>query len=664
MLAAVSGEMGIVWPIFFQLVLLLSAALLLGMVFDRLVQSAILGYLLAGTLMGPAVLDVIHAESGVPILAELGVSLLLFAIGLEFSVHRLLRLGRIALIGGTLQVVTTLALGCGIALIAGSGFRVALAVGAMVALSSTACVLRVLTDRAELDSIHGRSALGILLLQDVAVVPLVLLVTMLGGTGTVAEMGLGFAKAVGLIAALVAGFYLLSNFILPRMLKSLSLARDRELLILLAVILAAGSASAAHALHVSPALGAFIAGIMLAESPFATQIRSDICALRALFVTLFFASVGMLGDPAWILMNAGRVALVVAMIVIGKAAIITLIAAVLKRPLKHAAATGISLAQVGEFGVVIAGIAYADRLFDEDTFHLLVSATLVAFFLTPFLVRSALPLGAWIAKAVPVVGSGRNAGAGDANTAPSHSDHVIVVGFGPSGQRVAEELERQKRDFQVLDLRPANIELAHSLGYAADLGDATNLELLLHHGIMRAQAVVITVPDHRAVCQVAAAVRNLSPGTVIIARARYHPFVPELERSGATVVVDEEFVTGNRLAAAVRSFLMKTKRVGPARSITRSGNDGRSHCPGFAFIDHPVSPWIAERDIRGEKLPLHPKAETGVVALQTGLRGENCRTGAATVVGQVPAESKSSADFSSPFESVMKSPQLASMPAP
>ena len=344
-----------VWPVFFQLVALLSAALLLGMLFDRLGQSAILGYLPAGTLLGPAVLDVVHAGSGVRILAELGVSLLLFAIGLEFSLHRLLRVGKIAVVGGTLQIALTLALGCVIAIAAGFGMRVALVIGAMVSLSSTACVLRVLTDRAELDSIHGRSSLGILLMQDIAVVPLVLLVTMLGGGGTFAEMGLGFAKAIGLIAALVGGFYLLSNFVLPRMLARLSLARDRELLILLAVILAVGSACVAHALDVSPALGAFIAGLMLAESPFATQIRSDVGALRALFITLFFASMGMLGDPAWILKNAGWVALVVGVVVVGKATIITGIAVALKRPLKHATATGLCSAQVGEFGMVIGG---------------------------------------------------------------------------------------------------------------------------------------------------------------------------------------------------------------------------------------------------------------------------------------------------------------------
>ncbi len=552
-----AGAETMFWPLFFQLVLLLAAALFMGMLFERLGQSAILGYLLAGTLMGPAALGAIDAGSGVPVLAELGVSLLLFAIGLEFSARRLLKLGKIALGGGSLQVLITLGAGSGLALACGLGLRASLCVGAMVALSSTACVLRILVDRGEIDSLHGRSALGILLLQDIAVVPLVLLVTMLGGAGSAAEMGVGFLKAVGVIVALVGGFYLLSNFVLPRLLKTLSLSRDRELLILLAVVLAMGSAGAAHAVNISPALGAFIAGIMLAESPFATQIRSDISALRALFVTLFFASVGMLGDPAWILRNAPAVAVVVCLMVAGKAAIIAAVAGFFKRPLPHAVATGLSLAQVGEFGVVIAGIAHRDGLLDAPTFQLLVSGTLISLFLTPFLVRAALPFGRALERRWPGAGAVGASAGGDGADRGTRSGHVLVVGFGPAGQRVAEELQSGGRDALILDLRPPNVDLARSMGFEAALGDATNLDLLIHHGIATARAIVITVPDHRAAAAIAAAVRNLSPGIHIIARARYHNSAPELERAGGVAVVDEEIVTGHRLAAAVRAVFVQ-----------------------------------------------------------------------------------------------------------
>jgi CPA2 family monovalent cation:H+ antiporter-2 len=560
MLAAIQAPAEIqFWSFLFQLVILIAAALLMGLIFERLRQSAILGFLLAGTLLGPTVFGVVQSESGVAILAELGVSLLLFAIGLEFSAARLLRLGKIAVGGGSMQVVVTLAAAAAVALVCGLGGRVALAVGATVALSSTACVLRMLTDRAELDSVHGRSALGILLLQDVAVVPLVVLVTLLGGEGGLADLGIGFAKALGLIAAMVTGFYLFSNHVLPRLLGALNLSKNRELLILLAAVLAMGSAGVAHQLHISPALGAFIAGMMLAESPFATQIRSDVSALRVLFLTLFFVSVGMLGDPKWIIQHAGSVALCVAAVLFGKAAIITLIARLFGRPTRHAVACGVSLAQIGEFGIVIAGIGKASGLIGEDLFLLLVSTTIITLFLTPFLVSLALPLGRIVeqldpGRKDPAAGASKD----DERSRAGRSGHVIVAGFGPSGQQVGEALVQLGHPAIVLDLRPKNVDLAHSLGLDAAVGDATHLEVLLHHGLAQAKAIVISVPDHRASTQIVQAVRNIAPRISIIVRARYHPFVNELARAGATFVIDEEYHTGRRLAAAMHVALQSS----------------------------------------------------------------------------------------------------------
>ncbi|MFT5466206.1 MAG: CPA2 family monovalent cation:H+ antiporter-2 [Verrucomicrobiales bacterium] len=550
-----------IWAILLQIVALLGVALLLGVVFERLKQSAILGYLLAGTILGPFALDFVRADSGVPIVAELGVSLLLFAIGLEFSLKRLMRLGAMAVGGGSLQVVLTLLAGAGIAVLTGFEIRTALAIGAIVALSSTACVLRILTDRTQLDSVHGRSALGVLLLQDVAVVPLVLLVTMLGGAGSAFDMALGLGKALGLIVVLLAAFWWISNQFLPRLLKEINISRDRELLILLAAVLALGSACAAHALDLSPALGAFIAGMLLAESPFATQVRADVGAMRALFVTLFFTSVGMLGDPQWILENALLVLGVVVLIILGKSILITLLALIFKRTLAHAIATGIALAQVGEFGVVIAGIAASSQLIDESLLKLLVSSTLISLFLTPFLVRSALPIGESIERLAFRLGIWRHEHQKSKSAAAEHheptKDHVIVAGFGPAGRQAGEELLRDRQAAIVLDLRPPNVELARTMGLDAALGDATNPDVLIHHGIEHAKALVISIPDHNSIVRVVQTVRHLAPTVQIIARARYHAFVPDLELAGATVVVDEEALVGRRLAVALRAIVGK-----------------------------------------------------------------------------------------------------------
>ena len=243
----------------------------------------------------------------------------------------------------------------------GMTWRASIAVGAMIAMSSTAGVLRVLRDRGELDSVHGRYALGILLVQDIAVVPLVLLVTVLGGSKSGADVAWQLGRSALYGAGLVLVFMVVINRLLPRLLIGWSLWRNRELLLLLAVVTAIGSAWAAHALGLSAALGAFVAGVLLADSPFATQIRADIGGLRTLFVTLFFASIGMLGHPQWTAAHWPLVLATVAAVVVGKAAVAGVSVRLFGGSMKGAAAAGLCLGQIGEFSFMLAGVAMAER---------------------------------------------------------------------------------------------------------------------------------------------------------------------------------------------------------------------------------------------------------------------------------------------------------------
>ena len=555
MFLAAAASHSQIWDVLFQLVILLASALTIGMLFERFGQSAILGYLLAGMFLGPGVFNLVSAESGVPVIADLGVSMLLFAIGLEFSARRLFGLGPAAIYGGTFQVAGTLGIAALICLAFGAEGKTALAFGCAVALSSTACVLRVLTDRSELEAVHGRTALGILLLQDVAVVPLVLFVTMLGGEGSLVEVGIGLLKAAGLIIGLVTGFLLLAKYVLPYIMRELSLARDRELLVLLSVVLAIGSALAAHKLGLSPALGAFMAGMMLAESPFATQIRSDIGGLRIIFITLFFASVGMLGDPVWIAENFIPVLGVTALLLAGKTVIITIVGLIFRLPLRYAFAAGLVLAQVGEFGVVIARVAQSTELIDNHLFRLLVSSTLVTLFITPFLIRKAIPLGGKI-ESLFIRNTGSDEKWEDHGEIKEGKELVFIVGFGPSGQRVAEDLkDHPEVSPLIIDMRQDNIDLARSMGHRAVLGDAGSVDFLIHHGISNARAIVVTIPDPRTSTRIVESVRNLNADVSIVARARYHMFVDDLEEAGATIAVDEEYLTGQRLREAMSVLL-------------------------------------------------------------------------------------------------------------
>ena len=280
------------WHFLSELVMLLGGAFVLGAMAQRLRQSPIVGYLLAGAVIGPLLFNAEVVNQT----AELGVALLLFSIGLEFSFGRLRQMGRMAFGGGSVQVVATVVVAT-LILARPLGVAQAFTIGAIVSLSSTAVVMRVLVDRGEVDSVRGRNCLAILLLQDIAIVPLVIMVSLFSPAAADLNIALHILKIVGAALGLALVFYLLLYRVVPLLLTIRGLFANRELTVLLALAVALGSAWAAHAMDISPALGAFVAGMLLGESPFATQIRADIGAIRTVMVTLFFASVGMLAKP-------------------------------------------------------------------------------------------------------------------------------------------------------------------------------------------------------------------------------------------------------------------------------------------------------------------------------------------------------------------------------
>jgi CPA2 family monovalent cation:H+ antiporter-2 len=539
-----------IWTALLDILILLTAAMVLGAVADRLGQSPILGYLLAGTLLGPNALNLLPNPQAVSGIAELGVALLLFTIGLEFSWRRLRSVGPIALGGGTLQVAGTALLATLVAGAVGVEFKAAVAVGALIALSSTAAVIRLLAARAEIDTVHGRNAVGILLLQDIAVVPLVLLVGVLGGGGSAAGVGLAIARALGLALLLVAALHFALNRILPLLFNRALAGRNRDIPILLAIVTAVGAAWVSHELGISPILGAFVAGMLLAESPFAPQIRADIVPLQTLFVTLFFSSIGILADPAWVADHWPLLTAVVVAIVVGKIAVTAAVVRIFRAPLGFALATGLVLAQVGEFSLVLAGVALDAALIGPHTFDLIVAALTVTLFVTPYLTAAAPRVALAVGQLAP----------GPALPAPApvdHADertgHLVIVGFGPAGQRVAELLMGEEHlPIVVVDLNPASLELARAYGLGTQLGDATREEILEHARVREAAAVAVTIPDPRAARHIIQRLRALAPDTDVLVRSRYHVHRWQLDVAGAHVVVDEEDQVGARMAEEIR----------------------------------------------------------------------------------------------------------------
>jgi K+:H+ antiporter len=548
------------WHWLLDILILLSTALVFGTLAEQLKQSAIIGYIFAGMLVGPGVMGLVSTRNEVDFIAELGVTLLLFSIGLEFSFRRLVRMGKVTLIGGSLQVLLTAAAGYFILHYLGLGWRVSLSLGMMIALSSTAVVVRILIDTNRIDSIFGRNAIGILLMQDIAILPFVIFTVALGGNNDLEATLWILARTAGLGLLMLGGFYFVFNYLIPKLLKSGRLAKNRDFPILLAVVMALGSAWAFHSVGLSPSLGAFIAGLLLAESPLALQIRSDVAPLKTLMVTMFFAAIGMLVNPVWVFEHAVQVGTAAAAVIVFKPVIIFGIVRLLGFSSGIALATGFCLGQVGEFSFVLAKLAETGGIIDRQIFRMVVSVAVVTFVMTPYMIKIAPVMSIWaesqfgLRKLIwlifPRTGSAVIESIDQA--CPEVRAPILILGFGPAGQRVAEVLLPYfKEHLVILDSNPKNADWAESLGLNFHPGNARSREVLEHLKIHCAKAVIITIPDPNEARHIIHLCRSLAPGILILIRSRYHIHKWELIMAGADIVIDEEDQVGERLAESM-----------------------------------------------------------------------------------------------------------------
>lgn len=536
------------WDILVDLMATLAGAFLLGSIMERFHQSAVLGYILAGVVLGPGLLGVVQDVGTVHSLAELGVALLLFSIGLEFSWKDLVKLGRVGLGGGSLQVLLTMGVTLGLAAAFGLEFREAVALGAIVALSSTVVVMKALKDIGDLDSTHGKASVGVLIFQDIAFVPLVLLLTMLGGQVPKEASSTDLGPVVGqsLVGAVVLIFVGLG--FLPRILRSRAMARNRELPILLAVIVCMGSAWAAHTLGFSAAIGAFVGGILLSETSYADQIRADVGPLRTLFATMFFASVGMLANATWIGNHIGIVLLVTVGIVLGKTVLAFSALRVLQLTTIASFAAGICLAQVGELSFVLLQVAGNRNLLDPAGVQLVTSASVLSLAVCPFLVKVAPGISRSLAmRFLPVqkLAIEERRARGHANKLEGH---VVVVGFGEAGSQAAADLRQRGLSVLVLETDQRLVQKIRDANCRALLGDATQAEILEGANLSKASGLLVALSDHRSARVTVSQARKLAPNLPIVARVRYHLFRNEVESAGANRVVDEETEVAHKLA--------------------------------------------------------------------------------------------------------------------
>lgn len=535
------------WNMLLQIILLLLACLLAGSLMAWLKQSPIVGYLLAGMVMGgPGSMAIVKAEHQIESIAELGVALLLFSLGLEFSWKRVMGLGKATLLCGVAQVVVTLVLTAAGGFLFGLPATTAVAVGAMICLSSTAAVLRVLVDRGEMDSHSGRNSLAVLLVQDMAVVPLAVLIPLLAEGGEPAAIA---SRIFGILLAafvVIGSLYFLMNYVAVRALQSAPFGRNRELTVLLSIIIGLGATWAAHAAKLSPALGAFVAGMFLGNSKFAVQVRADVSSLRIVLLTLFFGAVGMIADPVWMFKNLPTVLSLAALILVGKAAIIWVLFRLFGQSSGVSLSTGLCLCQVGEFAFVLGSEARTGKILSDTQYSAIVSASIVTLMVTPWLISMAPKVSAWL---------NRRRGTSVSQDS-DHSDghppcEVLVIGFGPAGRGAVRGLQSIRDRVLVVDLSPAGIASAEALGFRAVIGDASSAEVLEHLHLEHVQVVAITLPSRDDALAILNLIRSIAPHATKIVRSRHQLYMAEFLEAGADLVVGDEEEVSNAMAKMV-----------------------------------------------------------------------------------------------------------------
>jgi CPA2 family monovalent cation:H+ antiporter-2 len=553
------------WRFLGELLLLLGGAVALGAALEAIGVSAVIGYLLAGVILGPGLTGLVADVGPFEVVAELGVALLLFSIGLEMTPAKLRGFGVRGALVGFLQIVVT-AVTAGIAAwLFDTGLRGSIVAGTMVAMSSTAVVVRLLVDRGEIDSPRGREALSILLAQDVAVVPILILVGILGSMGgedapaTAADAASQAAgqianAAVGLLVV-VLGLAIVGVFVLPRLLGTAVFRRNRDFAIVIAIITCMVAAWGSHMLHLSPALGAFVAGLVLARVSFSRQIRADTGALRAVFLTLFFASVGLLAQVGELL-EPSMIRLVATILGIGLA--IKIVATFLAirltgGPRTVAIAAALCLAQFGEFSFVVGSEARMLGVIREDTFQGLVGASLLSLLATPLLVARSRSIALRLDRTLVAMKLWKPVVHVEDERAEGMRGHVVVIGFGPAGEEAARTVRLAGYDPYILEMNPASVDRARADGIMAEIGDGTNREILEHMHAADAAAFIVTVPDPEAAIATIHQIRTINRDAVLVARGRYARRTDEMVAAGADHVVNEESTVGTLLGATVVS---------------------------------------------------------------------------------------------------------------
>ncbi|WP_226390369.1 cation:proton antiporter domain-containing protein [Penaeicola halotolerans] len=534
-------------PLLSDIVVILGLATVVILAFQRLKFPTIIGFLITGVIAGPYGLSLVEASEAVDILSEIGVILLLFVIGMEFSLQSLSAIKRYVFIGGTLQVLLTIAATAVVTHFFGFDWNKAVFFGFLFSLSSTAIVLKLLQERGEVNAPHGKTILAILIFQDIIIVPMMLFTPMLAGATDDVGMSLLILGGKGLLVIVLT--LVLARYVVPQLLYRVAMTKSKELFILSIVVICFAVAYATSQLGLSLGLGAFLAGLIVSESDYSHQATSAILPFREIFISFFFVSVGMLFDSNFLIENFPMILALVGLTMLLKIITGYGAAAALKLPARISMIVGFSLFQVGEFSLLLAKEGVKLEILDPVSYQYFLAVSILTMAVTPFVMKGSNNMACRILNIpIPEKIKSRFSANGtlpDMEVDQSHDleDHLVIIGYGLNGQNVAKAAKSAQIPYVIVELNAETVKREAAKGEPIMYGDAINGTILEHLNIHKARVVVVAISDAQATKSIISNIRSISKKIYVIVRTR---FIQEMEanyRLGADEVIPEEFET-------------------------------------------------------------------------------------------------------------------------
>jgi len=545
-----------VFELLTDILIIFAIALIVGMIFNRIKVPPLVAFILTGVIVGPYGLSIIQGQEQVKNLAEIGIILLLFTIGLEFSFKDLWKIRLVAIAGGALQVGLSFAFFCGLALLLGLPAGEAILMGFLFSLSSTAIVLKILHDKGDMDSPHSSIALGILIFQDLMAVPMIMAIPFLASLSLFDPTPLLSADSLMILVIqdliIVLVLVISAKWIIPRVMHEIARTRNQEFFLLFVILVCFGVAWMVSLSGISIAIGALFAGLLISGSEYSRQASSIVLPFRDIFTSFFFISVGMLVDFRFLLENFWIVAFLIILAIVVKALLATAAPLALGYPLRTSLLTGLALAQVGEFSLIIAQSGFITGILPFETYQTFLIVALVTMAVTPFVIGIGPPVAGWLCEqpALSLLARG-TCSINDPSSRKVKKDHLVILGYGVTGRNLARTARRAGIDYIIIELNPDLVMEARKQGEPVIFGDATSEGVLTHAGIPTARIAVVAINDPVAVRKIVSTCRSLNPELTIIVRTRYVSEVEALHGTGADEVIAEEFETSVEIFTVV-----------------------------------------------------------------------------------------------------------------